>query len=143
MFPAACPADPRMVQADLGEGHRPGLRHADRGSRRRPGLEPQCLPHGGRQARSIGERREDRDFLRPVLARLVVTQLDLMQAGQASHLRLSKAVLLKDRDDVAQIPLRACVEDVLLPQTRSTILRTSEIGRTTARFPFPWSLASR
>ena len=28
-------------------------------------------------------------------------------------------------------------------QTRSTILRTSEIARTTARFPFPWSLASR
>ena len=111
--PGGLPGRTRIVQADLGEGRRPGLRHADPGSRRRAGIKPQCLPRGGRQAQSIGERREDRDFLRPVLARLVVTQLDLMQAGQARHLRLSKAVLLKDPDDVAQIPLRACVEDVL------------------------------
>ena len=36
-----------------------------------------------------------------------------MQAGQASHLPLSKAALFKGRYDIAEISLRACVEDVL------------------------------
>jgi len=48
-----------------------------------------------------------------VLAQLVVTQPVLMQAGKAGHLYLRKAVLLKDRDDVPEIALRACVQNVL------------------------------
>ena len=44
--PGGLPGRPRIVQADLGKGRGPGLRHANRGSRRRAGIEPQCLPRG-------------------------------------------------------------------------------------------------
>ena len=133
----------RVLQADLGGRGGAGLRHGEPGCGRRAGIESQCLPGRWRQPQSVGEGREDRDFLRLVLARLVVTQPVLMQAGQAGDLLLGKAVGVKDPDDVAEIAFRACVETSWRAQTRSTILRTSEIGRTTARFPFPWSLANR
>ncbi len=48
-----------------------------------------------------------------MLAGLVVAQPVLVQAGQAGHLSLGKAVLLEERDDVAKVPFRACVENVL------------------------------
>jgi hypothetical protein len=71
-----------------------------------------CRAAGG-QAQPVGERREDRDFLRLVLARLVVTQPVLMQAGQAGDLLLGEVVGVQDPDHVAEIAFRACVIDVL------------------------------
>ena len=45
--------------------------------------------------------------------RLVVTQPVLMQAGEAGHLSLRQAILIKHRDDEPKITLRACVKNVL------------------------------
>ena len=64
-------------------------------------------------AQPVGERREDRIFRRPVLARLVVTQPVLMQTGKAGDLPLRNTILIKHRDDEPKITPRACVENVL------------------------------
>ena len=103
----------RVIEADFGERPLPLLRHANASSGRPVGIKPQCLPCRWREPQPVGERREDRVLLRFVLAPLVVTQPVLVQAGKAGHLYLREAVLLKDRDDVAEITLRACVQNVV------------------------------
>jgi hypothetical protein len=103
----------RVHRADLSERRRPWLRNADPGSIRGAGIKAQRLPCRRRKPQPIGERRKDRVLLRPVQAPLVVAQPVLMQAAKAGHLYLLKAVLLKDRDDIPEITLGACVKDVL------------------------------
>jgi hypothetical protein len=79
-----------------------------------------------------------------VLTHLVVTQPVLMQAGKAGNLPLRNTILIKHRDDEPKITLRACVEHVLA--CADPLDNPAHLGESQnhgARFPFPWSLASR
>ena len=66
----------------------------------------QEMDAGVRSSKTYTVREAVNEWLRDVLD-------GTSEASQAGHLHLGQAVLLEDRDDVAQIKLGACVEDVL------------------------------